>query len=77
MRVPQPAPSFYIYFRSSLRFLFEAVADAAHGVDQVKMWSQFFSKRGDMHIDVAIDDESVIVVEVAEGLVAGHHLTAV
>ncbi len=59
------------------QFFTKPVADSSHGFNPTKVGPELLSQGRDVHVDVSIDDECLIVVDVIEQLIAGQHLAAV
>ena len=55
----------------------KTIAHAAYGFDPIEVGPKFFAQRGDMHVDVAVDDKGVVVVHIIEQLIAREHLSTV
>ena len=55
----------------------ETVAYAADCFNPVEGGAEFLSQRGDMHIDIAVDDERIVVVDIVEELVARQNFPAI
>ncbi len=58
-------------------FVSEPVADSPHGLDPIERRAEFFAQRCDMDVDIAIYNESIVVIDVVEQLVAGQYFAAV
>lgn len=56
--------------------ILKAVADASYRLDPAEAGSQLFPERSDMHIDVAVDNEGVAILDVVKKLIASQNFAA-